>query len=35
MKGWIRVGLDAIETDAALRHWVDLGLGYARSLPEK
>jgi hypothetical protein len=35
MDGWLRVGLDAVRTDAALRRWVDVGLDQARSLPPK
>lgn len=35
MNGWIRVGLDLVEDDAALQRWVDLGAAYAGSLPAK
>ncbi|MGH3366749.1 MAG: TfoX/Sxy family protein [Nocardioidaceae bacterium] len=35
MNGWLRVDVEALETDDALRRWVDHGLGYARSLPPK
>jgi hypothetical protein len=35
MDGWLRVGVDAVETDDALRGWVDRGVGFARSLPAK
>lgn len=35
MDGWLRVDLEALETDADLRRWVDVGLTYARSLPPK
>jgi TfoX/Sxy family transcriptional regulator of competence genes len=35
MAGWLRVGLEAVRTDAALQRWVDVGLAYARSLPPK
>jgi hypothetical protein len=35
MDGWLRVDLEALETDADLRHWVGHGLAYARSLPPK
>lgn len=35
MNGWVRVDLDVIEQDSALQRWVDLGAGYARSLPGK
>jgi TfoX/Sxy family transcriptional regulator of competence genes len=35
MDGWLRVDPEAVEDDAALRRWVDVGVGYARSLPAK
>ena len=35
MDGWLRVDSQAIETDKALRQWVRVGVGYARSLPPK
>jgi len=35
MTGWLLVDLTAVEDDAALRAWVDRGVAYARSLPEK
>ena len=35
MDGWLRVGAEAVETDADLRRWVDIGLAFARSLPAK
>jgi hypothetical protein len=35
MNGWLHVGLEAIATEDALRTWVGLGVGYARSLPPK
>jgi TfoX/Sxy family transcriptional regulator of competence genes len=35
MDGWLRVDGAVIEEDAQLRRWVDVGLGYARSLPAK
>jgi hypothetical protein len=35
MDGWLRVDAAAVETDADLAHWVDLGLTYARTLPAK
>ena len=35
MDGWLRVGPEAVETEDALRSWVDLGVAYARSLPPK
>jgi TfoX N-terminal domain len=35
MKGWMRVVADGVGTDAELQRWVDVGVGYARSLPPK
>lgn len=35
MRGWLRVAPEHLETTAQLTRWVDLGLGYARSLPPK
>ncbi|CAN5643150.1 TfoX/Sxy family protein [soil metagenome] len=35
MNGWLHVGRAAVETDDDLRHWTEIGLGYARSLPPK
>ncbi len=35
MAGWLRVATDAVGTKRDLRKWVDLGTGYARSLPAK
>jgi TfoX/Sxy family transcriptional regulator of competence genes len=35
MDGWLRVEESATESDEDLQHWVDLGVGYARSLPPK
>ena len=35
MDGWLRIDPEAVEADAELRRWVDLGLAYARSLPPK
>ena len=35
MDGWLHVGTEAVESDDDLRHWVDIGLRYARSLPAK
>jgi hypothetical protein len=35
MAGWLRVAADHVATDEALGGWVELGLGYARSLPPK
>jgi TfoX/Sxy family transcriptional regulator of competence genes len=33
--GWLRVGVEALDSDDELRRWVDYGVGYARSLPRK
>lgn len=35
MDGWLRVDAAAVESDAALRRWVALGVAYASSLPAK
>ena len=35
MNGWLRVEPEGVESDAALKRWVDVGVGYARSLPPK
>ena len=35
MDGWLRVDVEAVETDALLRHWVGRGVDYARSLAPK
>jgi TfoX/Sxy family transcriptional regulator of competence genes len=35
MKGWLRVELDDVRTESELARWVELGTGYARSLPAK
>ena len=35
MDGWLRIALDAVTDDTALRRWVDIGVGYAGSLPPK
>jgi hypothetical protein len=35
MQGWLRVTADAVTEEDALARWVDVGLGYARSLPPK
>ncbi|RNL80831.1 TfoX/Sxy family protein [Nocardioides marmorisolisilvae] len=35
MDGWLRITDAAVENDAELRRWVDLGVGYAGSLPPK
>jgi len=35
MSGWLRVPAEAVRTKPQLKRWVDLGVGYARSLPKK
>jgi TfoX/Sxy family transcriptional regulator of competence genes len=35
MDGWLRVGVEALDSDDELGRWVSYGLGYARSLPSK
>ena len=35
MDGWLRVDAGDVAADAALREWVDRGVGYAQSLPPK
>lgn len=35
LRGWLRVGADAVREQPALRAWVARGVGYARSLPAK
>jgi TfoX/Sxy family transcriptional regulator of competence genes len=35
MPGWLRVGTADLRTARQLRRWVDLGFGFARSLPAK
>jgi TfoX/Sxy family transcriptional regulator of competence genes len=35
MDGWLHVGAEAVADDDDLRHWADIGLRYARSLPAK
>jgi TfoX/Sxy family transcriptional regulator of competence genes len=35
MPGWLRVGADSLRTKRQLEKWVDLGVGFARSLPAK
>ncbi len=35
MAGWLRVGPEDVRTKRQLAKWVDLGIGYARSLPAK
>ena len=35
MDGWLRVDDSAVTSDEALQRWVDVGVGYAGSLPPK
>jgi TfoX/Sxy family transcriptional regulator of competence genes len=35
MPGWLRVSSDDLRTDDQLASWVEIGTGYARSLPPK
>jgi TfoX/Sxy family transcriptional regulator of competence genes len=35
MPGWLRVGSSQLRTRRQVAKWVDLGVGYARSLPTK
>ena len=35
MDGWLRVDAKDVADDAALREWVERGIGYAGSLPAK
>jgi hypothetical protein len=35
MDGWLRIDDEALTGEAEFRHWVDIGVGYARSLPAK
>ena len=35
MRGWLRVDAEAVQTKSELAKWVELGTGYARSLPAK
>ncbi|MBJ7603732.1 MAG: TfoX/Sxy family protein [Candidatus Dormibacteraeota bacterium] len=35
MQGWIRVGMEGLQTKRELERWVALGTSYARSLPGK
>lgn len=35
MDGWLRIDAPAIQSDAGLQRWVQVGVGYARSLPPK
>jgi hypothetical protein len=33
MDGWLRVTAEAVEDDARLQEWVDVGVGHVRTLP--
>jgi hypothetical protein len=35
MRGWLRLEPDRLRTAEQLTRWVELGVGYARSLPPK
>ena len=35
MAGWLRVGDEHVRTEAELSRWVEIGVGYAGSLPAK
>ena len=35
MPGWLRVDADHLRTGRQLKKWVDLGVGFAQSLPAK
>ena len=35
MPGWLRISSDDLRTDDQLASWVEIGTGYARSLPPK
>src|SRR3954452_7128947 len=35
MQGWLRIDAEAVRTKRQLVKWVDLGTGFARSLPAK
>ena len=35
MDGWLRIEPEGVQADTDLRRWVDVGVGYARSLPPK
>jgi TfoX/Sxy family transcriptional regulator of competence genes len=35
MTGWLRVDADKVRTTRQLAKWVDVGVGYTRSLPPK
>ena len=35
MDGWLRVDAEAVDTEEDLAHWVEIGVGFTRSLPQK
>jgi hypothetical protein len=35
MRGWVLVDADGVESDAALRSWIDRATSFVRGLPEK
>jgi hypothetical protein len=35
MPGWLRVSSDDLRTDDQLASWIEIGTGYARSVPPK
>lgn len=35
MDGWLRIEPEGLESDDGLKRWVDVGVGYARTLPPK
>ena len=35
MRGWLHLDAESVGTDDELRHWVGIGVTYARSLPGK
>ncbi|WP_336922014.1 TfoX/Sxy family protein [Aquipuribacter sp. SD81] len=35
MRGWLRVDASAVPDDEALGRWVDVGVGFVRTLPAK
>ena len=35
MRGWLRVEDEAVRTERQLKKWVQVGAGYARTLPPK
>jgi TfoX/Sxy family transcriptional regulator of competence genes len=35
MRGWLRVDPEGVRTETQLQQWVERGVAYARSLPEK